>query len=70
MTMLVKIYPTKKALREAIGKPLQVTETSIFGDEFRPNGWNTVARRPHVCGGGREFFARVRCENGIIKEVE
>jgi hypothetical protein len=29
----------------------------------------TVANRPHITGMGREFFANVYMENGIIKKV-
>jgi hypothetical protein len=32
------LYPTKKALKDSIGKPLKYEETSIFGPEYRPNG--------------------------------
>jgi hypothetical protein len=32
------MYPTKKALKESIGKPLQYKETSIAGPEYQPNG--------------------------------
>lgn len=71
MTMLVH-YPSKKAMREAIGEPLRYTETSAFGPEFPKdgNGTVTVARRPHLQGGGREFFARVTVEDGRIVAVE
>ena len=40
--MLVARYPTKKALRDSIGKRFNYQETSYFGPEFRPNAWNTV----------------------------
>lgn len=35
---LLGMYPTKKALKESIGKPLQYKETAIAGPEYRPNG--------------------------------
>ena len=57
MTMLAN-YPTKKALKAAIGQPLRYTETSMFGAEYRADGSFTVARRPHLQGGGREWLRR------------
>jgi hypothetical protein len=68
MTLVVK-YPSKKVLKEEIGKPLRYIETSLFGPEYRDNGILTVANRPHITGMGREFFANVYMENGIIKKV-
>jgi hypothetical protein len=68
MTMLV-YYPSKKALKEQVGKPLRYVETSLFGPEYRDDGMLTVCNRPHITGMGREFFAQVYMENGIIKKV-
>ena len=69
MTMVV-VYPSKKELKANIGKPLRYIETSLFGPEYRDNGILTVANRPHITGLGREFFARVTMQNGIIGNVE
>lgn len=69
MTMLCH-YGSKKELKAAVGSPLRYSETSFFGPEYTPNGSFCVARRPHLQGGGREFFARVTMENGRIKKVE
>ena len=68
MTMNVD-YASKKALKASIGEPLRYMETSMFGAEYRDDGILTVARRPHMQGGGREFFARVTMEDGIIVKV-
>lgn len=68
--MLVFNYESKKALKESIGKPLRYIETSIFGAEYRDNGILTGANRPHITGKGREFFANVTMENGLIKRVK
>jgi hypothetical protein len=68
--MLVFNYESKKALKESIGKPLRYIETSIFGDEYQDNGILTGANRPHITGKGREFFANVTMENGLIKGVK
>ena len=66
---LVVFYPSKKVLKEKVGSELKFMETSVFGPEYRENGVLTVANRPHITGMGREFFAQVTMENGIIKKV-
>ncbi len=68
--MLIFNYESKKALKESIGKPLRYIETSMFGPEYRDNGVLTGANRPHITGKGREFFANVTMENGLIKGVK
>jgi hypothetical protein len=68
MTLVVK-YPSKKELKSKIGEPLRYIETSMFGPEYRADGMLTVANRPHITHMGREFFAQVWMENGIIKKV-
>jgi len=68
--MLVVNYPSKKNLKENIGKRLSYTETSIFGNEYESNGLLTVANRPHITGLGREFFAQVTMQNDIIVKVK
>ena len=68
--MIVFNYPSKKVLKENIGKPLSYIETSIFGPEYRSDGMLTGANRPHITGIGKEFFANVVMENGLIKSVK
>ena len=68
--MLVVNYPSKKNLKENVGKRLSYTETSIFGNEYESNGLLTVANRPHITGLGREFFAQVTMQNDIIVKVK
>ena len=68
MTLIVR-YPSKKELKSHVGKPLKYVETSLFGPEYRDDGILTVSNRPHITGMGREFFANVHMENGIIKKV-
>jgi hypothetical protein len=63
-------YSSKKELKAAIGQPLRYTETSLFGAEYKPDGMITGANRPHITGKGREFFANVMMENGLIKSVK
>jgi NADH:ubiquinone oxidoreductase subunit F (NADH-binding) len=68
MTLVVK-YPSKKEMKEHVGKPLRYIETSLFGEEYRANGVLTVANRPHITGQGREFFANVTMKDGVIAKV-
>ena len=68
--MIIFRYPSKKELKANIGKPLRYMETSMFGPEYRPNGSLTGANRPHITGIGREFYAVVTMENGLIKGVK
>ena len=67
--MLVFNYESKKAMKEAVGKPLRYIETSMFGAEYKDSGTLTGANRPHITHKGREFFANVVMENGLIKSV-
>ena len=69
MTMIA-LYPSKKELKNNIGKRLKYIETSLFGPEYKSNGVIVVANRPHITGLGREFFAEVTMEDGLIKKVE
>jgi hypothetical protein len=68
--MIVFDYPSKKDMQACIGKPLRYIETSLFGPEYRDNGTLTGANRPHITGKGREFFANVTMQNGLIKGVK
>ena len=68
--MIVFNYPSKKVLKENVGKPLRYIETSMFGEEYRPNGTLVGANRPHITGQGREFFAKVTMQDGLIARVE
>jgi hypothetical protein len=68
--MIIFNYPSKKELKAAIGQPLNYIETSMFGPEYKADGLLTGANRPHITGKGREFFANVYMENGLIKSVK
>jgi hypothetical protein len=68
MTMIF-IYESKKQLKENIGQRLKYIETSMFGNEYRPDGMLTGANRPHITGIGREFFANVTMKDGLITKV-
>ena len=60
-------YKSKKQLRESIGKPLRVVETSAFGLEFEPNGRNTVVGPDAFKE--RKWYAVVVCKDGLIVKV-
>ncbi len=69
MTMCV-LYPSKKDLKAAVGKPLKYEETSVFGPEYKADGVLTVAGRPHMHSiVKREFFAQVTMVGGLISKV-
>jgi hypothetical protein len=68
--MLVFKYASKKDLKASIGKPLRYIETSIFGNEYVSTGKLVGANRPHITGMGREFFAEVTMNNGLIVKVK
>jgi|TARA_R100001086_G_scaffold220986_1_gene138020 hypothetical protein len=67
--MIIFNYPSKRVLKENIGKPLRYEETSIFGAEYVADGQMTGANRPHITGQGREFFATVTMKDGRIANV-
>jgi hypothetical protein len=65
--MLGALYPTKKALKEAIGKSLRYEETSMFGEEYKPDGtFCVVGPSPTK----RNWFAQVTMANGLIQRVQ
>jgi len=68
--MIVFNYPSKKVLKENIGNPLSYIETSMFGNEYVRSGTLVGANRPHITGQGREFFAKVTMQDGLIARVE
>lgn len=67
--MLIFDYPSKKALKAAIGQPLRYRETSVFGPEYSDNGTLTGCNRPQLTGHKREFFANVVVADGLIVKV-
>jgi hypothetical protein len=68
--MLVFKYASKKDLKASIGQPLRYIETSIFGNEYVSTGKLVGANRPHMTGMGREFFAEVTMNDGLIMGVK
>ena len=64
--MMAASYPTKKALKEAVGQRLKFQETSLFGPEYRPTGvLYVVGPSPYE----RKWYAQVTMENDIIVKV-
>lgn len=64
-------YTSKKELATQVGKPLDYTETSMFGPEFKADGKFCGSNRPQITGiKGREFFAEVTMVNGLISKVK
>jgi len=75
--MMILNYKSKKALKEQIGQPLDYTETSLFGAEFKPDGVFCGCNRPYSpeypkydIRKGREFFASVTMSGGLISKVK
>jgi hypothetical protein len=68
--MIVFNYKSKKELKSNVGNPLNYIETSMFGPEYQSDGAMIGANRPHITGIGREFFANVTMQNGLIKSVK
>ena len=75
--MMILNYKSKKELKEKIGKPLDYTETSLFGAEYMSNGSFCGCNRPYSPEypkfsqrKGREFFAKITMNNNLISKVE
>lgn len=65
--MMGASYPTKKALKEAVGQPLRYVETSFFGEEYKPNGTFAVVGPSPT---SRKWFAEVTMQDGKIARVK
>lgn len=65
--MIAALYPTKKALKESIGKKLHFVETSMHGSEYKSEGhFPVVGPGPY----NRKWYATVTMENDLIKSVK
>ena len=64
MTVILH-YKTKKELKENVGQPLNYTETSIFGNEYKSNGAVIGTNHPK-----RSWFSKITIENDLIKRVD
>lgn len=64
--MMGALYPTKKALKECIGKPLRYEETSFFGNEYSATGkFCVVGPSPTQ----RKWYAEVTMKDDLIVKV-
>ena len=64
--MIGAFYPTKKALKESIGKQLNYVETSLFAAEYKPDdSFCVVGPTPYV----RKWYAQVTMKGGLIAKV-
>jgi len=75
--VMILNYKSKKQMKESIGQPLDYTETSFFGAEYKSDGSFRGCNRPYSPEypkfnqrKGREFFATITMENGLIKGVK
>jgi hypothetical protein len=66
MTLATRGYKTKKSLKESIGKPLNYSETSMFGQEYKENGSFCVVG---PSAQDRKWFANVTMVDGKINKV-
>ena len=57
--MIILDYPSKKLLKEEVGRPLRYIETSMFGLEYRENGTFSGANcsAPEFLDSGLTVFA-------------
>ena len=63
---LLGLYPTKKALKQAVGQPLRYEETSIAGPEYQPDGTVTVVGPSRD---SEKWAAEVTLRDGKITKV-
>jgi hypothetical protein len=64
---MAALYPTKKALKQAVGQALRYEETSFFGPEYKPDGtFSVVGPAPY----NRKWYATVTMKNGKIVRVQ
>jgi hypothetical protein len=65
--MMGALYKSKKELKASIGKPLNYTETSMFGAEYKEDGtFSVVGPDPY---NNRKWFASVTMVGGLISKV-
>ncbi len=65
--MMGASYPSKKVLKQNVGKPLNYVETSLFGAEYKSNGTFCVVGPCAYTN--RKWYAQVTMENDLIKKV-
>ena len=75
--MMILNYKSKKQIKESVGKTLDYTETSFFGNEYKSDGTFCGCNRPYSPEypkfeqrKGREFFAEITMANDLIRGVK
>ena len=75
--MMILNYKSKKQITESVGKTLDYTETSFFGNEYKSDGTFCGCNRPYSPEypkfeqrKGREFFAEITMANDLIRGVK
>ena len=63
--MIQAHYKSKKALKESIGQPLDYSETSFFGPEYKADGNFCVADSSPK----RSWFAEIIMKDSLIFKV-
>jgi hypothetical protein len=66
--MMGASYSTKKDLKAHVGQPLRFVETSIFGNEYTPNGKFCVVGPCAYTN--RKWYAEVTMGDGRIIKVK
>lgn len=66
MTLATYGYKAKKDLKASVGKPLQYSETSMFGPEYKADGKFCVVGPSAT---ERKWFAEVTMSGGKIAKV-
>ena len=66
MTMVAH-YKTKKQLKASVGKPLNCSETSWHGNEYKSNGSVSVVGPSAY---ERKWFANVTLKDDLIVKVQ
>lgn len=68
LTMMGAAYPSKKDLKARIGHRLNYIETSMFGNEYQPNGtFCVVGPDPYT---NRKWYAEVTMKDNLIVKVK
>ncbi len=66
-SMMSASYKTKKDLKAAVGQELKYVETSLFGEEYKPNGTFCVVGPSAY---QRKWYAEITMKDGKIERVK
>ncbi len=68
--MIQLSYPTKKALKNSVGKRLMFEETSMFGNEYPASGTGEVIGVGPDAYVKRDWYATVILDSDLIVRVK